>query len=120
MRKPREDIDNYIEEALSKENDLSYSELKDVIEGDRYLDYRGKGEKLHDEIYNSSLKRLETSNRIDRHLCEDRSKGRICYSLTESRLQEMEIKLKENRATYFLIFFTELYEASPHTLLMMR
>ena len=84
-----------------------------MIEGERYLDYRRQRKKLPCEVYNSSLKRLENGKRIDRHLCEDRSKGRICYSLTESRLQEMEIKLRENRVTYFLIIFSELYDASP-------
>ena len=27
MRRPREDIDNYVEEVLSKENDLTYWNL---------------------------------------------------------------------------------------------
>ena len=112
MRQPRKDIDNCIEEVLFREKtDQSWSRLKNMVE--KELDFKKEGRKLYDEIFNSSLKRLESNKGIDRHLCASRNEGRICYSLTNLRRQEMEMKLKENLATYSLIFFTELYNASP-------
>ena len=39
MRKARRDIDNYILDALFKVDELSYSKLKSMIEGEGYLNY---------------------------------------------------------------------------------
>lgn len=112
MRQPRKDIDDCIKGVLFKENIvLSWSRLKEKVENE--LDFKKEGKKLHDEILNSSLKRLESNKWIDRRLCASRDEGRICYSLTNSGRQEMEMKLRENSATYVLILFTELYDASP-------
>ena len=93
MRQPRKDIDDCITEVLFKEKtDLSWSRLKNMVE--KELDFKKEGKKLHDEILNSSLKRLESIKGVDRHLCASRSEGRICYSLTNSRRQEIEMKLE--------------------------
>ena len=112
MRQPRKDIDNCIEYFLFEEkSDQSWSKIKGEVE-DKF-GFKKEGMKLHDEILNSSLLRLENNNSIDRHLCSARSDGRICYSLTMLRRQEIEMKLREHAAIYFLILFTELYKESP-------
>jgi DNA-binding HxlR family transcriptional regulator len=109
MRKPRKDIDNYLLDALFKVDELSYSNLKSTIEGERYLNYTQKGKKLHDETFNSHLKRLEANKLLDRHTCRSRNNGRTCYSLTKTGRLEREMNLNENIAAYYLIIFTQLY-----------
>ncbi|MPZ06033.1 MAG: hypothetical protein GEU26_06380 [Nitrososphaeraceae archaeon] len=106
--------DRCIEDALYTNVELAYLEIKNILEGEKYLDLKSKGKELSHDTLGNHLKWLEEYGHIQKYLCKHPSlKRRVCYSLTEAARKEREIEYEKN-ARPFLLTLLYLIRVYPY------
>jgi len=118
-KKWNEYYDYCIEDILFKYTELTYLEIKNALEGEKYLDLNGKGKELSPDTLASHLKWLEVRGRMHKYLCKHPGlKRKICYSLTELARKEREIEYEKNARPFLLTLFylIRVYPYDQHPL----